>query len=140
MINSSCSFVLAATEHLHGRIAKLNGRIRQLEDALASSQAKHSSERHPLLHRDLLASNDEDRDGEEPGGIETPSLGKSPDVIDAFGTLSISDHGISRFFGPTGGSEVRVTMVVTIVQSLKGGFEELAAGELSLQITISSTQ
>ncbi|KAF5347063.1 hypothetical protein D9758_011653 [Tetrapyrgos nigripes] len=27
------------------------------------------------------------------------------DVIDAFGTLSISDHGISRFFGPTGGSE-----------------------------------
>ncbi|TFK37314.1 fungal-specific transcription factor domain-containing protein [Crucibulum laeve] len=27
------------------------------------------------------------------------------EVIDAFGTLSISDHGISRFFGPTGGSE-----------------------------------
>jgi hypothetical protein len=30
----------------------------------------------------------------------------SSDVIDAFGTLSIADHGISRFFGPTGGSEV----------------------------------
>lgn len=28
-----------------------------------------------------------------------------PDVIDAFGTLSISDHGISRFFGSSGGSE-----------------------------------
>jgi hypothetical protein len=28
------------------------------------------------------------------------------DAIDAFGTLSISEHGISRFFGPTGGSEV----------------------------------
>jgi hypothetical protein len=33
--------------------------------------------------------------------------GPTSDVIDAFGTLSIADHGISRFFGPTGGSEVR---------------------------------
>jgi hypothetical protein len=35
------------------------------------------------------------------------TAGPVPDVIDALGTLSISDHGISRFFGPTGGSEVR---------------------------------
>ena len=33
--------------------------------------------------------------------------GQTADVIDAFGTLSASEHGISRFFGPTGGSEVR---------------------------------
>lgn len=36
-----------------------------------------------------------------------PGGSTAPDAIDAFGTLSISDHGISRFFGPTGGSEVR---------------------------------
>ena len=33
--------------------------------------------------------------------------GGLPEVIDAIGTLSISENGISRFFGPTGGSEVR---------------------------------
>ncbi|KAF8991889.1 fungal-specific transcription factor domain-containing protein [Cyathus striatus] len=53
-------FVLAATEHLHRRISKLSGRIRQLEDALASLQAQHSSEPHPLLHEDLISDGKED--------------------------------------------------------------------------------
>ncbi|RDB19140.1 putative transcriptional regulatory protein C1F7.11c [Hypsizygus marmoreus] len=99
-------FVLAATEHLHRRIAKLSGRIRQLEDALACLHAKHSTEPHPLLHEDLIT-NDE-QDDEAFGKVEDSAAvvqGPAPDVIDAFGTLSISDHGISRFFGPTGGSE-----------------------------------
>jgi hypothetical protein len=34
--------------------------------------------------------------------------------IDAFGTLSISDHGISTFFGPTGGCEVYTVFVFTV--------------------------
>jgi hypothetical protein len=42
---------------------------------------------------------------EGPDG-KTAVAGPSGDVIDAFGTLIISDHGISRFFGPTGGCEV----------------------------------
>ncbi|KAF9474117.1 hypothetical protein BDN70DRAFT_885189 [Pholiota conissans] len=98
-------FVLAATEHLHRRIANLSGRIRQLEDALAALHAKHSSEPHPLLHVDLIHS--DDRDGEAEAGAEETSgpSTQSGDVLDAFGTLSISEHGISRFFGPTGGSE-----------------------------------
>ncbi|EMD39104.1 hypothetical protein CERSUDRAFT_112798 [Gelatoporia subvermispora B] len=95
-------FVLAATEHLHKRIAKMSERIRQLEDALAVMQAKCSNDPHPLLS------------GEEatvPGGPDEdipPPEQTSPakaDVLDAFGTLTVSDHGVSRFFGPTGGPE-----------------------------------
>lgn len=133
-------FVLAATEHLHKRISKLSNRVRQLEDALATLQAKHSSEPHPLLHADLISASqpsnewnedvtmDVGDDYDEPvagpsGGVsgarETVGVGRADgptrgekvekagdkEVIDAFGTLSISQHGVSRFFGPTGGSE-----------------------------------
>jgi len=98
-------FVLAATEHLHQRIASLNSRVRQLEDALAGLQAKLSSEPHPLLSDDLVAANCDD---DPVPMLEDPAaLPAQTEVIDALGTLSISDHGISRFFGPTGGSEVR---------------------------------
>jgi hypothetical protein len=118
------SFVLAATEHLHRRIAKLSGRIRQLEDALAALQAQHSTEPHPLLHEDLVNGEDKDEEGasghlapdtsmvDDPDG--SPGTGTHADVIDALGTLSISDHGISRFFGPTGGSEVRILNYMSI--------------------------
>ncbi|KAG6841583.1 hypothetical protein C0991_009338 [Blastosporella zonata] len=97
-------FVLAATEHLHRRIGTLSARIRLLEDALTSLQASH-----PLLHPDLVVKDDLAMDEDENGdrGIENGERSDKPggDVIDAFGTLSISDHGISRFFGPTGGVE-----------------------------------
>jgi hypothetical protein len=100
---------LAATEHLHRRIAKLSGRIRQLEDALVVVQSRNSSDPHPLLHEDLLLSIDENDDEpimDESSGGSDPSS----DVIAALGKLSISDHGISRFFGPTGGLEVRTDL------------------------------
>ncbi|KAH7922072.1 hypothetical protein BV22DRAFT_1037878 [Leucogyrophana mollusca] len=97
-------FVLAATEHLHRRIAKMSERIRQLEDALGSLQSQHSTEPHPLLRDDLLGVNQRDTEG---SAMSDDGMGPSnpPEVLDAFGTLSITDHGISRFFGPTGGSE-----------------------------------
>ncbi|EGN96940.1 hypothetical protein SERLA73DRAFT_75787 [Serpula lacrymans var. lacrymans S7.3] len=98
-------FVLAATEHLHRRISKMSERIRQLEDALASLQSQHSTEPHPLLRDDLLGVN-QDRDDDYAGLTEdAPGPSNPPELIDTFGTLSITDHGISRFFGPTGGSE-----------------------------------
>ncbi|TFK67014.1 hypothetical protein BDN72DRAFT_961339 [Pluteus cervinus] len=109
-------FVLAATEHLHRRISALSGRVRQLEDALSSLQAKHYDEPHPLLKEDLVNPEDEEGLGGGDamvvvaataggGGEGSTGIGPPTDVIDAFGTLAISDHGISRFFGPTGGSE-----------------------------------
>ncbi|TFK21657.1 hypothetical protein FA15DRAFT_672344 [Coprinopsis marcescibilis] len=96
-------FVLAATEHLHKRIGNLGGRVRQLEDALATLQASHSTEPHPLLHDDLITIDEPEPEAEMTTG--EAAGGQAGDVIDAFGTLSISEHGVSRFFGPTGGSE-----------------------------------
>ncbi|KAF8624941.1 hypothetical protein AX17_006967 [Amanita inopinata Kibby_2008] len=98
-------FVLAATEHLHSRIAKLSGRVRQLENALATLQAKYSDEPHPLLNDVSLLQSGESEDVEGMAEEATGAPSQSSEVIDAFGMLSISDHGISRFFGPTGGSE-----------------------------------
>ncbi|KAG1816513.1 uncharacterized protein BJ212DRAFT_1271447 [Suillus subaureus] len=102
-------FVLAATEHLHRQIASMSGRIRQLEDALGHLQSRHSAEPHPLLRDDLCGADQKDEIssiaqlGDNAAGPSNP-----PEILDAFGTLSIADHGISRFFGPTGGPEVSV--------------------------------
>jgi len=95
---------LAATEHLHRRISKLSGRIRQLEDPLAALQAKHSTEVHPLLHEDLMQTDERD-EADIPADESMGQATQTGEAIDAFGTLSISEHGISRFFGQTGGSE-----------------------------------
>jgi hypothetical protein len=104
LIGHAIRFVLAATEHLHNRIAKLSTRIRTLEDALAELQAQHSTEPHPLLCYDIpnvTVEGDEDPLADDSGNPVS-----NLDLINALGTLSISDHGISHFFGPTGGSEV----------------------------------
>ncbi|KAG1774346.1 fungal-specific transcription factor domain-containing protein [Suillus placidus] len=99
-------FVLAATEHLHRQIANMSGRIRHLEDALGLLQSQHSAESHPLLRDDLRGADQKDefssiaQPGDNAAGPSNP-----PEILDAFGTLSITDHGVSRFFGPTGGSE-----------------------------------
>jgi hypothetical protein len=95
---------LAATEHLHQRIAGLKCRVRQLEDALSALHAKHSSNPHPLLHDDLIQVDEQDGDADTASDEAMEKM--SEDASDSLGTLSISDFGISRFFGRTGGSEV----------------------------------
>ncbi|KIJ62737.1 hypothetical protein HYDPIDRAFT_114430 [Hydnomerulius pinastri MD-312] len=47
-------FILANTEQLHAKIIQMSDRIRQLEDALGTVQAKCTTDHHPLLHQDLL--------------------------------------------------------------------------------------
>ena len=49
---------------------------------------------------------DERDEADTPADENMGQATQTGDAIDAFGTLSISEHGISRFFGPTGGSEV----------------------------------
>ncbi|KAJ3798734.1 fungal-specific transcription factor domain-containing protein [Lentinula aff. detonsa] len=153
-------FVLAATEHLHRRISRLSGRIRELEDALASIHSKYApdgEQPHPLLENDWLWEVEEGADDDElePGSNRGRKISKLPsdlharimsvgivdsdamdesngggslrrnsrekrgtgDVIDALGTLSISNHGISRFFGPTGGSESLLIATLSSTES-----------------------
>ncbi|KAJ7826286.1 fungal-specific transcription factor domain-containing protein [Mycena olivaceomarginata] len=112
----STRFVVAATEHLHRKIARRGKRIRMLEDALTALYASKGGvvgAVHPLLADGENFSLDAD-DG-APGRTSEPwevleaahngtSLNANPE-LDAFGTLSISDHGISTFFGPTGRCE-----------------------------------
>lgn len=95
----------------------MSERIRQLEDALSDLQSQHSTEPHPLLREDLLGVDHKD---EEPftSPDESGAPGHHPDVLDTFGMLSITDHGISRFFGPTGGPEVSFPFMTVHVSVL----------------------
>lgn len=81
-------------------------RIRQLEDALAIFQSGVSSDPHPLLRDDLLAI----KFGPEKGQIpeKDPPIRKETHEppIDAFGTMTLSEGGEGKYFGPSAGSEV----------------------------------
>jgi len=81
----------------------MSERIRQLEDALAIFQAGVSNERHPLLRDELLTI----KFGPEVRRTvdEEHTREKLSQSIDAFGTLTIGDHGETKYFGRSGGSE-----------------------------------
>ncbi|KAI6150929.1 hypothetical protein BKA82DRAFT_4465224, partial [Pisolithus tinctorius] len=104
-------FVLAATEHLHRRISKMSERIRQLEDSLGELQAQHSTEPHPLLRPDSSGASQRDDDVGPLSADDSSVADHAPELVEALGTLSISDNGASRFFGATGGSHL--TFVVS---------------------------
>ncbi|EKM50390.1 uncharacterized protein PHACADRAFT_263672 [Phanerochaete carnosa HHB-10118-sp] len=97
--NRATRFVLASTQDLHEKIHELSNRVRELEDGLRASHSQHSNETHPLLSEDLLRikaplqrenlSSTTNGNSDEPGG----------DVVDSFGSLSISDSGRTNYFG-----------------------------------------
>lgn len=99
-------FVLADTEQLHRKIAEMSERIRQLEDALAIFQAGISAERHPLLRDELLTI----KFGPEVRRTVDDEYTRNAlsQSIDALGTLTIGEHGETKYIGRSGGSEVRV--------------------------------
>jgi hypothetical protein len=75
-------------------------RTHQLKDALAASHATHSDDAHPLL-----------RDVQPKAEDAVDPAPRADSLIEAyFGALSVSDH-YSRFFGASGGTEVRVPSV-----------------------------
>ncbi|KAF9467158.1 hypothetical protein BDZ94DRAFT_1305645 [Collybia nuda] len=95
-------FVLAATDHLRRKMTKMEARMHSLEDALAIVQANSSSRPHPLLS---APDDDEDDEDEEPILKPVVEDCESTALSEALGTLHMGDHGTSRFFGPSGGSE-----------------------------------
>lgn len=80
-------------------------RIRQLEEALAISHAKTSTEVHGLL----VAT--EDGNGDRSGDPQAPSSSQNNDVIDAFGTLSIGSDGRSKYHNQSAGADVSLIFV-----------------------------
>ncbi|KZP29231.1 hypothetical protein FIBSPDRAFT_727667 [Athelia psychrophila] len=100
-------FVLAAEDHLRRKMTKMEERMHALEDALAIVQAQSpEADAHPLLK--VPFSPDEDEDGAKRASYEGDDADGVGGLANAFGSLHMdSDHGASRFFGPSGGSEVR---------------------------------
>ncbi|CDO73245.1 hypothetical protein BN946_scf185008.g7 [Trametes cinnabarina] len=94
-------FVLASTQDLHEKINQLANRVRDLEDALRISHAQHSLEPHPLLTEELLRIKApiQRENLINTGTINGNSEEQSGDVVDSFGSLSISDSGRTNYFG-----------------------------------------
>ncbi|RDB23841.1 putative transcriptional regulatory protein C1F7.11c [Hypsizygus marmoreus] len=94
-------FVLAATDHLRNKMAKMEARMHALEDALAIIQASSSDRPHPLL-----SCLEDEEEEEEPAILKPVNEETEPSVLsDTLGALHIDRQGASRFFGPSGGSE-----------------------------------
>ncbi|EKM50097.1 uncharacterized protein PHACADRAFT_264633 [Phanerochaete carnosa HHB-10118-sp] len=81
----------------------MSERIRQLEDALAIFQAGISTERHPLLRDELLTI----KFGPEVRRTVDDEYTRNAlsQSIDALGTLTIGEHGETKYIGRSGGSE-----------------------------------
>ena len=81
-------------------------RIRQLEDALQISHSSVSNDSHPLLADDLRAVTN---DSEQPDDTQTSQESDGQkDVLDAFGTLSVTDGGTESYIG---GADVRIHII-----------------------------
>lgn len=100
----SIRFVLAATDHLQQKFTRVANRVRQLESAIA---CLHSKETHPLLVNNEY----EDNSGSSTPDPRRQSPAKRViEMQDAHGTLSIADDGHERFLGPSGGTELLLSV------------------------------
>ncbi|KAJ7704352.1 hypothetical protein B0H17DRAFT_921443 [Mycena rosella] len=103
-------FVLAATDHLHQKLSRMEARMHSLEDALAILHATDSDKPHPLLL--LHESDSEDDQPEDEPTLNLKAVSEEPSqestLVDALGSLHIDGEGGSRFFGPSGGAEAQL--------------------------------
>ncbi|KIJ61993.1 hypothetical protein HYDPIDRAFT_115133 [Hydnomerulius pinastri MD-312] len=96
-------FVLASTQELHEKISDLSNRVRELEDALRYSHSLVSTDKHTLLTDELLQIKAPLQ--REPPSHRNMSKGEvkeeeqTGEVVDAFGSLSISASGGAKYFG-----------------------------------------
>ncbi|KAL0060885.1 hypothetical protein AAF712_012349 [Marasmius tenuissimus] len=93
-------FVLASTQELHEKIHELANRVRELEDALRVDHSRLTTEQHPLLTEELLKIKTPlQREPSAKNENFKPEEENNPDVVDAFGSLSISLSGKAKYFG-----------------------------------------
>lgn len=99
-------FVGVAEEYLRHKAAKLEERMRSLEDALAILQVNTSTQPHPLLTK--IRSTEEADSGSSVNTTPTTAESDLHGLIDALGSLYLDgdpQSGAACFFGPSGGSE-----------------------------------
>lgn len=103
--------MLAATDHLRHKLRKMEARMRSLEDALSIAHGSESDQPHPLLSSQIEPEEDE---GPKLRAVneEPPTTPLSPSQ--SLGTLWMDSQGGSRFFGPSGGSEVRISLCFSV--------------------------
>ncbi|KAJ7481536.1 hypothetical protein FB451DRAFT_1030501 [Mycena latifolia] len=105
-------FVLAATDHLHQKLSRMEARMHSLEDALAILHATDSDKPHPLLLSRDSESEDDQPEDEPTVTLNLKAVSEEPSqesaLADALGSLHIDGEGGSRFFGPSGGSEAQL--------------------------------
>lgn len=108
--------MLASTQELHEKISELATRVRELEDALRASHQHLSTEPHPLLAEELLkikAPLQRDVNSIKSNlSVVVKEEENNPDVVDAFGTLSIALSGKTKYFGHTANSWVRRRLLI----------------------------
>lgn len=88
----------------------MSKRIRQLEDALKILQTRVSSAPHPLLTKDLL----EIKTVSHSDDSEDSPDSADADIYDDFGTLTITEKGLTHFVGRSG-AEVSYTYGCTCI-------------------------
>ncbi len=91
--------------------------MRALEDALAIAQAAESTQPHPLLTTPLRFEDEKDLDS-TPQQEDPVKPVIEDELSDSFGTLHIDDREKTmRFFGPSGGAEVRCVLALCLFRS-----------------------
>ncbi|KAI5997760.1 hypothetical protein EDC04DRAFT_3125432 [Pisolithus marmoratus] len=126
--------VVAAMEYLYRQLTKMSERVQKLEDALSELQAKHSTEPHPLLRPELVGASQHDDDVGPPSTHDPAVAENTSELVEALGTWSISDSGVSHFFGPTGGSHVSITPSHIDSQNPTNNSSDSARDSKSLQL------
>lgn len=84
----------------------MEARTRSLEDALAIIHSSESDGIHPLLSSKTLE--DLQEEGSTMENIPEENYESQIPLREALGTLWLDSEGGSRFFGPSGGSEVHI--------------------------------
>lgn len=92
-------FILSDTADVHLKMSEMSQRIRQLENALAVLQATVSNETHPLLSDSMKCDAEFKSPTNETEDVDDDDV-EGP-IVEALGTLSISDSGVSKYYGPS---------------------------------------
>ncbi len=98
---------------MHHKMIDMSDRIRQLEDALDVVQRSVTNTSHPLLTEEHLKIKQGIDAFDESDHSDQAEQDDSVCLNDV-GTLTISEHGESRFLGRSGGLEVSLTACLMI--------------------------